>query len=80
MIGITRFARFAGVAGWPAVFPPFVKAAWLSVLPEYNPFKYDSFPINAGTPDASAHHSCAALQTDIGRPWRAAASPRCRRC
>jgi alpha-beta hydrolase superfamily lysophospholipase len=46
MIGITRFARFAGVAGWPAIFPAFAKAAWLSVLPEFNPFKYNSFPIN----------------------------------
>jgi alpha-beta hydrolase superfamily lysophospholipase len=46
MIGITRFARFAGVAGWPAIFPAFAKAAWLSILPEFNPFKYNSFPIN----------------------------------
>lgn len=47
MIGLTGFARFAGFAGWPAVFPAFAKAAWLDVLPEYNPFKYNSFPVNA---------------------------------
>jgi alpha-beta hydrolase superfamily lysophospholipase len=47
MIGITRFARFAGLAGLPAVLPPFANAAWLSVLPEFNPFKYNSFPVNA---------------------------------
>ena len=47
MVGITSFARFAGVLGWPAVFPSFAKAAWLDVLPEYNPFKYNSFPVNA---------------------------------
>ena len=46
MIGITAFARFAGVFGWPAIFPRFAKAAWLSVVPEFNPFKYNSFPIN----------------------------------
>jgi alpha-beta hydrolase superfamily lysophospholipase len=46
MIGITRFARFAGLAGLPAIFPAFAKAAWLAVLPEFNPFKYNSFPIN----------------------------------
>ena len=46
MIGITEMARFAGIFGWPAVFPPFAKAAWLSVMPEFNPFKYNSFPIN----------------------------------
>jgi alpha-beta hydrolase superfamily lysophospholipase len=47
MIGITSFARFAGVLGWPSVFPAFAKAAWLDVIPEYNPFKYNSFPVNA---------------------------------
>lgn len=47
MIGVTEFARFSGVAGWPAIFPAFAKAAWLSILPEFNPFKYNSFPVNA---------------------------------
>jgi alpha-beta hydrolase superfamily lysophospholipase len=46
MIGITAFARFAGIAGWPAIFPAFAKAAWLAVLPEFIPFKYNSFPVN----------------------------------
>src|SRR4249919_2605555 len=46
-IGIGEEARFAGIAGWPAVFPPFAKAAWLEVLPEFNPYKYNSFPVNA---------------------------------
>ena len=47
MIGVTRFARYAGLAGVPAVLPAFSKAAWLSRLPEFNPFKYNSFPVNA---------------------------------
>jgi len=46
MIGITRFARFAGIAGWPAILPAFAKAAWLGIVPEFNPFKYNSFPVN----------------------------------
>jgi alpha-beta hydrolase superfamily lysophospholipase len=46
MIGITEMARFAGIAGWPAVFPPFARAAWLGIMPEFNPFKYNSFPVN----------------------------------
>jgi len=46
MIGVTELARFAGVFGWPAIFPRFARAAWLSVTPEFNPFKYNSFPIN----------------------------------
>ncbi|CAL1242012.1 alpha/beta hydrolase [Candidatus Methylocalor cossyra] len=47
MIGITRLARFAGVVGWPAVFPAFAKAAWLGIVPEVNPFSYSSFPVHA---------------------------------
>jgi len=46
MMGITRFARFAGAAALPAILPAFSKAAWLSILPEFNPFKYNSFPVN----------------------------------
>ncbi|MET0442404.1 MAG: alpha/beta hydrolase, partial [Casimicrobiaceae bacterium] len=46
MIGVTSLARFAGVFGWPAVFPAFANAAWLGIVPEFNPFKYNSFPVN----------------------------------
>jgi len=46
MIGITAFARFAGFAGLPALLPALAKAAWLGILPEFNPFKYNSFPVN----------------------------------
>jgi alpha-beta hydrolase superfamily lysophospholipase len=38
---VRRGVRLAG-----SIFPPFAKAAWLSVVPEFNPFKYNSFPIN----------------------------------
>jgi len=64
MIGLTRFARFAGLAGLPAILPPFAKAAWLSILPEFNPFKYNSFPINAAR---QAHQLTVALQERIAR-------------
>jgi alpha-beta hydrolase superfamily lysophospholipase len=47
MIGLTRFARYAGIAGWPALLPRFSKSAWLDIVPEFNPFKYNSFPVNA---------------------------------
>jgi alpha-beta hydrolase superfamily lysophospholipase len=46
MIGITEFARFVGIAALPALLPAFSKAAWLSIVPEFNPFKYNSFPVN----------------------------------
>jgi alpha-beta hydrolase superfamily lysophospholipase len=47
MIGVTSLARFAGLFGLPAIMPGYAKAAWLGVVPEYNPFKYNSFPVNA---------------------------------
>jgi alpha-beta hydrolase superfamily lysophospholipase len=46
MIGITSTARFAGIFGWPAFIPAFDKAAWLGIVPEFNPFKFNSFPVN----------------------------------
>jgi alpha-beta hydrolase superfamily lysophospholipase len=46
MIGVTSLARFAGFFGLPAFLPPFAKAAWLGIVPEFNPFKYNSFPVN----------------------------------
>jgi alpha-beta hydrolase superfamily lysophospholipase len=68
MIGITRFARFAGLAGLPALLPPFANAAWLSNLPEFNPFKYNSFPVNGAR---QSYRLTDALQQQIQRLARA---------
>ncbi len=64
MIGVNSFARFAGLAGLPALLPRFAKAAWLSVVPEFNPFKYNSFPVNAAR---QAYLLTAVLQSQIAR-------------
>jgi alpha-beta hydrolase superfamily lysophospholipase len=64
MIGITRFARFAGFAGLPAMLPAFAKAAWLSNVPEFNPFKYNSFPVNGAR---QSYRLTDALQARIQR-------------
>ena len=68
MIGITRFARFAGFAGLPALLPPFANAAWLSNVPEFNPFKYNSFPVNGAR---QSYRLTDALQAQIQRLARA---------
>jgi alpha-beta hydrolase superfamily lysophospholipase len=47
MVGITAAARFAGIAGWPAIVPRWARTAWIKIVPEYNPFKYNSLPVNA---------------------------------
>ena len=67
MIGITSLARFVGFAALPAIFPAFSKAAWLGILPEFNPFKYNSFPVNGGR---QSHRLTAALQDRIARGAR----------
>lgn len=64
MIGITQFARFAGLAGLPAILPAFAKAAWLSIVPEFNPFKYNSFPVNAAR---QSYELTRVLQDSISR-------------
>jgi alpha-beta hydrolase superfamily lysophospholipase len=70
MIGVTAFARFANIAGWPAIFPAFVKAAWLDVMPEFNPFKYNSFPVQAAV---QSYRLTRAVQGDLERMGRAGA-------
>jgi alpha-beta hydrolase superfamily lysophospholipase len=75
MIGITSFARFAGLAAIPALLPAFAKAAWLGILPEFNPFKYNSFPVNGAR---QSHRLTAALReelADAGRDGRLAKLP-----
>lgn len=47
-IGVSDFAALANVASALSFVPWFEKAKWLDVLPEYDPYKYNSFPVNAG--------------------------------
>ena len=52
MIGVARAARLARAISLLGPIPYFEKARWLDVLPEYNPFKYNSFPANAAVQTA----------------------------
>lgn len=64
MIGVTRYARFAGLAGLPAILPAFARAAWLGIIPEFNPFKYNSFPVNGAR---QSYLLTAAIQEQMAR-------------
>ncbi len=46
-IGISPFAVLTNIVSSLAFLPPFEKSRWLDVLPEYEPYKYNSFPVNA---------------------------------
>jgi alpha-beta hydrolase superfamily lysophospholipase len=48
MFGVTPFAVLSPVISLFSGVPYFNRSAWTSIQPEYNPFKYNSFPANAG--------------------------------
>jgi len=52
MIGVTQFARaataIAKLVGAVGGIPYFAQSRWLDIQPEFNPFKYNSFPAFAG--------------------------------
>jgi alpha-beta hydrolase superfamily lysophospholipase len=47
MIGIGRLAALSRLMPVLGFIPYFEKSRWLEVQPEFNPFKYNSFPVNA---------------------------------
>jgi alpha-beta hydrolase superfamily lysophospholipase len=52
MIGVSPLAGVARLVGALGVVPYFEKTNWLDVLPEYNPFKFNSFPTHAAVQTA----------------------------
>lgn len=58
MIGVSPFASFARAVARIGDIPYFEQSRWLDILPEYIPFKYDSFP-------AFAARQTAELTADI---------------
>ncbi|RPI61045.1 MAG: alpha/beta fold hydrolase, partial [Lysobacterales bacterium] len=46
-IGISPFAVLTNVISGLAFIPGLEKSRWMDVLPEYDPYKYNSFPVNA---------------------------------
>jgi alpha-beta hydrolase superfamily lysophospholipase len=46
-IGISRLAVLTNVIAGLSFIPWFEKSKWLDVQPEYDPYKYNSFPVNA---------------------------------
>lgn len=48
MIGVGSLARFSRLFYWLGRLEYFRHSRWLDVYPEYDPHKYNSFPMNAG--------------------------------
>ena len=64
MVGVSPAARLARWISMLGGLPYFEKAKWIDVLPEYNPFKYNSFAANAGFQTASLTR---AIRVDLDR-------------
>lgn len=45
---VSPLASFAKLQLWLGHLPGLSNLAWVDILPEYDPFKYNSFPVNAG--------------------------------
>jgi len=61
-IGITPFSAIANAHKLFSFIPYFEQSKWLSIQPEYDPFKYNSFPKNAGQ---QGHEITTALQDQL---------------
>ncbi len=47
-IGVSPLAAFASVQRVLSYLPGLEKLGWTAILPEYDPYKYNSFPVQAG--------------------------------
>jgi alpha-beta hydrolase superfamily lysophospholipase len=52
------------------VFPAFANAAWLGIVPEFNPFKYNSFPVNGARQSSLVARALQQQITDNAREGR----------
>ena len=74
MIGVSPLARLA--RGLSALGPVVPKARWLDVFPEYNPYKYVSFPANAGAQTSRLTRALFAQLTRLAESARLDRMPR----
>ena len=75
-IGISPSAVLTNVISALAFIPAFEKSRWLDVFPEYDPYKYNSFPVNAGKQIHTLTGVLADALDDAGARGRLAAMPR----
>jgi alpha-beta hydrolase superfamily lysophospholipase len=75
-IGISPSAVLTNVISALAFIPAFEKSRWLDVLPEYDPYKYNSFPVNAGNQIHKLTGVLADALDDAGRRGRLGEMPR----
>jgi alpha-beta hydrolase superfamily lysophospholipase len=75
-IGISPFAVLTNVISGLALIPWFEKSRWIDVLPEYDPYKYNSFPVNAANQIHTLTGVLRDALDDAGARGRLAEMPR----
>lgn len=75
MIAVTPFAGLSRAISRLSVVPGLEKAAWIDVVAEYNPYKYNSFPANAALQTYRLTRQVQADITAAQQAGRAAALP-----
>lgn len=75
-IGISPFAVLTNVVSGLSFIPAFEKSRWIDVLPEYDPYKYNSFPVNAANQIYALTRALSGALDDAGERGRLAAMPR----
>jgi alpha-beta hydrolase superfamily lysophospholipase len=75
-IGLSPSAVLTNVIAGLAFMPAFEKSRWLDVLPEYDPYKYNSFPVNAAKQIHTLTGVLADALDDAGQRGRLASMPR----
>jgi len=74
-IGVTAVARFASWHRALSVMPFFAGLAWQDLEPEYDPYKYNSFPKNAGYQTYRLTRTLQEGLERLQRPGRSASLP-----
>jgi len=75
-IGISPFAVLTNIVSGLSFLPAFEKSQWIDVLPEYDPYKYNSFPVNAGNQIYALTHVLNAELVEAGEKKRLDRMPR----
>lgn len=75
MIGVAWQADFAPLLSLLAPIPYFEQSGWIDVLPEFNPYKYNSFPVNGAVQGERLTHAVQVQLTRLQRDGQLARMP-----
>jgi alpha-beta hydrolase superfamily lysophospholipase len=74
-IGVSRIAALAGTQATLGRLPGMGRLAWTQIVPEFDPYKYNSFTSNAGAQVHSLTRSVAARVSELSSSGRGSSMP-----